>query len=97
MKEHNGPLQAIRDTHKVKQFVETIAKLKHNQSVKQAHLNKLMTKDLYQGQEGLSSPDERDDEHALESVSNNQLLYDIMKSKLSKNVHSVTSQHLAVG
>ena len=28
---------------------------------------------------------------------NNQLLFDIMRSKLSANVHAVTSQHLAVG
>ena len=87
----------MRDTQKVREFVKKATKLKHNQSVKQTQLEHLAAKDFFSGKDGLSSPDERDDENVRQSVQNNQLLFDVMKSKLSKNVHSVTSQHLAVG
>ena len=87
----------MRDTQKVREFVKKVTKLKHNQSVKQTQLEHLVTKDFFSGKDGLSNPDERYDENVRQSVQNNQLLFDVMKSKLSKNVHSVTSQHLAVG
>ena len=32
-----------------------------------------------------------------EGSNKNQLLYDVMKSKISKDVHSVKSHHMAVG
>ena len=36
-------------------------------------------------------------ELGMEVNEKNQLLFDTLKSKLAKNVHGVTSQHLAVG
>ena len=39
-----------------------------------------------------------DDDLETQNTDNNRLLFDIMKSKLSKNVkHAVISEHLAVG
>ena len=49
----------------------------------------------YEGTTG--SSEGHDDDTAMQASENNQLLFDIMKSKLSANVHAVTSQHLAVG
>ena len=43
------------------------------------------------------STDGGDDELEMQNSDNNRLLFDIMKSRLSKNVHAVTSEHLAVG
>ena len=49
----------------------------------------------YEGATG--STEGHDDDTAMQATESNQLLFDIMKSKLSANVHAVTSQHLAVG
>ena len=43
------------------------------------------------------SMDGHEDNMETQATENNRLLFDIMSSRLSANVHAVTSQHLAVG
>ena len=99
----SGPLLAIKDSKKVKQFIENCSKLYRNRQLESQQLNKLEAMH-FSAEEGTIdyegptlSTDGHDDDAGLQATENNQLLFDIMKSKMSANVHPVTSQHLAVG
>ena len=99
----DGPLLAIKDAQKVKQFVDNCSKLYRNRQVEHQTLNKLeaihfSTAESPADYEGTTASAEgQDDDMGVQAAENNQLLFDIMRSKLSANVHAVTSQHLAVG
>ena len=99
----SGPLLAIKDEQKVKQFVDNCAKLYRNRQTEHQTLNKLEAIHFsagenatdFEGTTGISDGQEEDE--GVQAAENNNLLFDIMRSKLSANVHAVTSQHLAVG
>ena len=99
----DGPLLAIKDQQKVQQFVDNCSKLYRNRQVQHQQLDKLEAIHFSAADSGTDydgttrSTDGQDEDMGMQATENNQLLFDIMRSKLSANVHAVTSQHLAVG
>ena len=106
----NGPISAIQDRAKVKQFLTTVTKLYRNKQLVDEKLSKLQainSNDLETPdamvfsdgnaaeEEGFSTADSLSSTY--QSVGSQSMLFDIMQSKLSDNVLPVTSQHIAIG
>ena len=92
----DGPLLAIKDEQKVKQFVDICAQLYRNRQTEHQTLDKLEAIHFSTGEnatdfEGTTGISEGQEDMGVQATENNQLLFDIMRSKLSANVHAVTS------
>ena len=79
---------AIKDEEKITEFM-SLSKQVYRKKQQRSELDQLLRQHY--------SMTEISSDHDTEVCQKNQLLYDVMKSKISKGVHSVKSHHMAVG